>query len=1066
MRNNSTSSSSSSSSSNSSTSSNKQKNNNFDSMFTMNNNVCGGVSSTQTNNGQQSTTSNGVDMDSQDSGDPAGDDNISKSLVTEKFNNKDNQDQKVADFTINTSDSSTSLTSTTNVNLRILKQEMNNKLKYRTSLNSNKNRKYQTKLSSSENDGSKQNLELKQIASTNLPVQNDSTKISSSFGLSSISSGSASSTNTTTSTSTTVSSTSTSSLDTSSDLEVGVNNNNGLLDSDDSNGSSSDETSDEEKEKEAVDDDNGVNAVCNTHHHIINNNINNHNSVEGKSTKTAPSSKRDKLTAQKLEKSKKKLNKIIEKFNKDYDNQLDKISDKATSLIADGSFYNCGLYQFISFLFVSIAWTIGNGWYAYVSVFTGYSPPHECDYKSMPNATLNENDKECSALDIYTNQTIKCTKWIYDDSQMKSTIITEYNFVCEKNYHFELAYSLEQIGYIVGTLIFSFIADLAGRKPVLVSVLISMSILGLIQQYVYNFVAYMIIGFIINSLACGLEAVCVTLVLEMFSTTKRTLFGIGIEVVWVVVLAAMSPLAYFIKTWREIRLAIFIVLSLLAVCSFWLVQESIRWLISMSQINKAKLIINYISAYNKLDKLSTTDRKKIARFERKQKRVNKLFDQLEIYNRLNDSNNASQDSSKVLKVPIDIDLIASKSTYIDNTNSNFESDQSSAQANKRKNDTILTMFKNGKFRLYVLIMALNWFATALVYDGLTYLNNFIGENIYINWILMNLIELPAQFVCYLIISRYGRRLTISITLIAAGVILLGSLLEMIDFIDSLEGFKLAIFVLAKFIITQSYSGVIIHAPELFPTNLRSFGYGICLFSGKITSSISPIISIYISKIMPRLPPIIYGVISILCGVVSLYIPETLNRPLPNSIDDVVKWPRKLSKEESKMVKELNKKEFDFVKQKIKFVLSKFFKCSQDQAVKNTNPSKSKIYNDTKSKNLKSSSILLINENEPLSKQKLLDSNPTITSNVTTTTNTTANTTTETNVNINNNNNIVENCESNKKQDEVDSNTFPSLSSSFSTSSLSSINKLTNSNEESSTKLIKSSTIATSLSQPS
>jgi hypothetical protein len=177
----------------------------------------------------------------------------------------------------------------------------------------------------------------------------------------------------------------------------------------------------------------------------------------------------------------------------------------------------------------------------------------------------------------------------------------------------------------------------------------------------------------------------------------------------------------------------------------------------------------------------------------------------------------------------------------------------------------MSMVRNSKFRIYVLIMALNWFATALVYDGLTYLNNFIGENIYVNWIVMNLIELPAQFVCYMIISRYGRRLTISVTLIVAGVILLGSLLEMIEWIDSLDGFKLAIFVLAKFVITQSYSGVIIHAPELFPTNLRSFGYGICLFSGKITSAISPIISIYISKIMPRLPPIIYGVISILCG---------------------------------------------------------------------------------------------------------------------------------------------------------------------------------------------------------
>jgi hypothetical protein len=315
-------------------------------MFMMNNNVCDGVSSTQTNNGQQSTTSNGVEMDSQES-EPAGDDNISK-LLSSDMSNKDNHDQKVIDFTINNSESSTSLTSTNNVNLRILKQEMNNKLKYRTSLN-NKNRKYQTKFSN-ENDASKQNFELKQMASTTLPAQSDSTKISSSFGLSSISSGSASSTNTTASTSTTVSSTSTSSLNTSSELEEGINNNH-LLNSVDSNDSSDDETTDEEKE--AVDDDNGVNAVCNTHHPIISNNIKS-NSVVEKNLKQ-PSFKHDKLTAQKLEKSKKKLNKIIEKFNKDYDNQLDKISDKATSLISDGSLYSVMMVHFTTAVCINLS---------------------------------------------------------------------------------------------------------------------------------------------------------------------------------------------------------------------------------------------------------------------------------------------------------------------------------------------------------------------------------------------------------------------------------------------------------------------------------------------------------------------------------------------------------------------------------------------------------------------------------------------------------------------------------------------------------------------------------------
>jgi hypothetical protein len=178
---------------------------------------------------------------------------------------------------------------------------------------------------------------------------------------------------------------------------------------------------------------------------------------------------------------------------------------------------------------------------------------------------------------------------------------------------------------------------------------------------------------------------------------------------------------------------------------------------------------------------------------------------------------------------------------------------------------------------------------------------------------MNLIELPAQFVCYYVISRYGRRLTVSVTLILAGFTLLLTLVDLIEFFEKITWLKLVLFVIAKFILTQSYSAVILHAPELFPTNLRSFGYGICLFSGKITSIMSPMISLYLSKIAPRLPAVIYGTISIVCGILSLYVPETLNRPLPNSIDDVCRWPRDLTSDEWRIVKEINHNEFNIEK---------------------------------------------------------------------------------------------------------------------------------------------------------
>ena len=69
------------------------------------------------------------------------------------------------------------------------------------------------------------------------------------------------------------------------------------------------------------------------------------------------------------------INKLTKELNNDSNITSDfKLKDiaieKATSLLSI-KFFNSGLYQVISFLLISIAWTVGNGWYVFVSVFSG-----------------------------------------------------------------------------------------------------------------------------------------------------------------------------------------------------------------------------------------------------------------------------------------------------------------------------------------------------------------------------------------------------------------------------------------------------------------------------------------------------------------------------------------------------------------------------------------------------------------------------------------------------------------------------------------------------------------------
>jgi MFS family permease len=456
--------------------------------------------------------------------------------------------------------------------------------------------------------------------------------------------------------------------------------------------------------------------------------------------------------------------KTYEDFEVDYDKQVELIIEKAAKTIENNTTcFRSGFYQLISFIFISIAWSVGNGLYAYVNVFAGHSPNFTCDMTSVynnksynnNNFTINIEEDQCSYNVTFnkTNEMIKyaCQKWIYDTSDMKSTIITEYNFVCDNNHKFETIYSLEQIGYVIGTLIFSIIADRVGRKPVFLCVLAAMTFFGLIQFFVTNFYIYMMLGFIINVFASGIDSVSVPLVLEMVNTNRRTAFGMGMEYVWVIILTSLSLIAYLINTWRYLRLFIFLVLGVISISSYWLVQESVTWLISTNRLEKASKVIDWVARFNCLSGSK--------RFQKKKRNLDESFEKLKVFNE------AKRIENLITTRKVDSEVKLSKS------GKQCESEVVDA---KSKKGVFMDIIRNPRYRLYVLIMSLNWFATALIYDGLQYLNSSVGTNIFVNWTLMNIVELPAQLVCHVCLSRIGRRLTTSIFLVLCGTTLIST----------------------------------------------------------------------------------------------------------------------------------------------------------------------------------------------------------------------------------------------------------------------------------------------------
>ncbi|XP_039760359.1 solute carrier family 22 member 6-like [Pararge aegeria] len=79
--------------------------------------------------------------------------------------------------------------------------------------------------------------------------------------------------------------------------------------------------------------------------------------------------------------------------------------------------------------------------------------------------------------------------------------------------------------------------------------------------------------------------------------------------------------------------------------------------------------------------------------------------------------------------------------------------------------------------------------------------------------------------------------------------------------------------------------IYIYTSELFPTVVRNMGMGACSTSMRVGSMIAPFVS-DLSKTVPWMPTVIFGLAPLVGALVCLLLPETKGTALPDSIKDV------------------------------------------------------------------------------------------------------------------------------------------------------------------------------------
>uniref|UniRef100_A0A8C0G438 Major facilitator superfamily (MFS) profile domain-containing protein n=1 Tax=Chelonoidis abingdonii TaxID=106734 RepID=A0A8C0G438_CHEAB len=406
--------------------------------------------------------------------------------------------------------------------------------------------------------------------------------------------------------------------------------------------------------------------------------------------------------------------------------------------------------------------------------------------------------------------------WVYDKSIFTSTIITEWDLVCDSRQLKQMAQSIYMAGILVGGIIFGGLSDRFGRRSLLIWCYLQMAVTGTCTAFSPSFTAYCIFRFLTGMAFSGIVMNGVSLSVEWTPTRTRAIVGTMYGYCYTIGQFILAGMAYAIPSWRWLQLVVSLPYFIFFICSWWFA-ESARWLVIAGRPDEA-----------------VKQLQRVARINRKKEEGEKL-------------------------------------------NSEVRLDLREAERNM-----LVTNKLNDKDSLWINTCLLHpRFSTSFAYYGLAMdLQNF-GVNIFLIQLVFGAVDFPAKFISVLTISFIGRRFTQALALILAGLSILANIFVPQD----LKILRTVLAVFGKGCLAASFNCVYLYTSELYPTVIRQTGMGLTNTMARLGSITAPLVKM-LEEYIPFLPLIIYGAAPIISGIAANFLPETLNVPLPETIEEV------------------------------------------------------------------------------------------------------------------------------------------------------------------------------------
>nr|XP_046149178.1 solute carrier family 22 member 6-A-like [Oncorhynchus gorbuscha] len=362
-----------------------------------------------------------------------------------------------------------------------------------------------------------------------------------------------------------------------------------------------------------------------------------------------------------------------------------------------------------------------------ISVFTGAVPPHLCRSNnttwalaassdafnfSLVTGPDDDPDLSCSApggvpstpLAQLNHSTALALSddhvtgvcqggWEFSKETFHSTVATEWDLVCDNANLNNIGSSIYMFGLLVGAVLFGSLADKFGRRNIILVGLTIQSTFGVGAAFAPNFYIYVFLRFVVGTTISAVIMNAFVLGTEWTGSKHRMLAGIITDYFFGFGYITLAGLAYLIRDWRKLQLAISAP-GFLFIFYIWVLPKSARWLMANQRNEEAMDLIRKAALMN----------------------GKPLQEDIEIHQGYNDM----------------------------------------VKMEERKKDTVIDLVRTPKMRRNSCIMFYLWFVNVLVYYGLSLNISDFGMNIYLTQLIFGLVEMPARTITLFTLNRSRR----------------------------------------------------------------------------------------------------------------------------------------------------------------------------------------------------------------------------------------------------------------------------------------------------------------------